>query len=181
MTEFDSSTAVFSGKPEQLSRMVNLDRLPADAWKENDLPAIFRHQLAAALDFDLHSMKLSATSAKSRDEALATAGALQIVSFSDLFFHPEPPLKLLKLAKDFFKRQAGASEQRRPGEQVAYVMYVISVMVARIRLENRITKLKDREFQPAVQWCINRPWVDEPVKELLREAGGRLSVGPPQV
>jgi hypothetical protein len=81
---------------------------------------------------------------------------------------------LLKLAKDFFKRQAGRGSERRPVEQVAYLMYLLSILVARIRLGKAITKLTDSELLQACEWGARQAWVHQEMRELLCQAAGCL-------
>ena len=55
MANFDSLQAVFKSRAEQLSKIMSLDETTPDAWTEEDLPAMLRHQMSAPLEFDLRN------------------------------------------------------------------------------------------------------------------------------
>lgn len=166
MANFDSLQAVFKSRAEQLSRIMNLDETTDDAWAEADLPAMLRHQMSAPLDFDLSSMELSQSEETTREKTLSAAAASRIRSFQDLFEHPAPPLALLNWAKDFFKQQAGASARRRPEQEVAYLLYLLSILIPRVRLGTRITTLTDADLLKGMKWAASRKWLDPKTKEM---------------
>lgn len=176
MADFDSSRAVFKSSATKLSKIMNLDVTKDDAWSERDLPGMLRHQLSAPLEFDL-SRSPPSKSSESISDGLSAAGAGRIKTFKDLLEHPKPPLAVLKATKDFFKRQAGASLKRRPEQEVAYLMYLLLIVVARVRLETPITKLNDAELLKGIRWALDLKWVDERTRAMLAEANEALHPG----
>src|SRR5947209_880702 len=121
MPEFDSATAVFKSSPEQLLKIMNLGEQLPEAWKERDRPDMLRHIRAAPLEAELKALDAG-------KNLRASAG---IKNFGELFQHSQPPLKLLHLAKEFFKAKAGAGANRRPDQEVAYLLYLLTIVTAR--------------------------------------------------
>jgi hypothetical protein len=166
MANFDSSEAVFRSDARQLSKIMNLDEATPDTWSDQDLAAMLRHQLAAPLGSDLSRLELSKSEEKIRDETLGKAASAQVRTFQDLFEHPRPPLALVKWAKDFFKQQAGASASRRPEQEVAYLLYLLSILIPRVRLGSRISKLSDADLRNGMKWAVSRKWLDGQTRKL---------------
>ncbi len=157
-----------------LSRIMNLNEAPSADWRMQDVQAMLRHQLAAPLAFDLGNAAVAEDQAGERNRALGEAKKLGIISFQDLFTHRTPPVVLLKLVKDLFKGRSGASSQRRPEHQVAYVLYLLTILSARVRCGQSITRLTDTEVSRSVQWATSLEWVDAVTKALLAEAKANL-------
>ena len=166
MANFDSSAAVFRSDAQQLSQIMSWDEATPDAWNDQDLAAMLRHQLAAPLEADLSHLELPKSEAKTRDETLGKAASAQVRTFQDLFQHPQPPLALVKWAKDFFKQQAGTAASRRPEQEVAYLLYLLSILIPRIRLGTRISKLSDTELRKGIKWAVSRKWLNGPTRKL---------------
>jgi len=172
MAESDSSQAVFKSNAERLARLMKLDETTPDIWSKRDLVAMLRHQMAAPLHFDLSSVELNAAGAKARDENLAGAVKQRINSFKDLLFHPEPPLDLLRLSKDFFKRRVKTCKKGSPEWQIAYLFYLLSILAASARRES-ISTLTAAELRKGVRWVLAREWVDARTKAFVVGALGQ--------
>ena len=54
----DSVQKVLESGPGPLSRIINLDGAALPEWREQDLRAMLRHQLAAPLAFDLRHARM---------------------------------------------------------------------------------------------------------------------------
>src|SRR5881628_631982 len=133
MPKFDSTKAVFSSDATKLAKLLHLNASTPDNWEAADLPAMFRHQLSAPLNFDLRTMAKTEPEAKTLDKTLTRSATERIRSFRDLLFHRKPPLELLTLSKEFFKLRTRACEKSSPEWQVAYLFYLLSVIVAKDR------------------------------------------------
>lgn len=134
---------------------------------------MLRHQLAAPLAFDLGNALPDKLAVRALDPALQEAGKLGIKSFKsfqDLFTHANPPLELLVSAKNIFKRQSGSAADRRPEQQVAYVLYLLTILMAKARCGRPITKLGDDAVSRSAQWALSQEWVDAATKSLLTQA-----------
>jgi hypothetical protein len=173
MTDFDSSEAVFRSDARQLSKIMNLDDLP-NAWIEQDLPAMLRHQLSTPLDFDLSSVEVKGAEAKAREKTLTGAAKERIKSFVDLLFHPEPPLELLKLSKEFFKKRTQDCKKESPEWKVAYLFYLISILAAGIHAP-KISALTQDDLIKGVKWALDQKWMNEITRAVFAKAGERLT------
>jgi len=86
-----------------------------------------------------------------------------------LFHHPSPPIELLRLTKEFAKANMDHPESGLPTEIVG-VLYYTSIAVALVRLDARISQLKDADLRRGLLWAKEQAWVDEETKTLLIEA-----------
>ena len=156
---------------------MNLGEAAAGEWNEQDLSAMLRHRLSAPLDFDGGSLEPKGSRDKGRYRILSEAAALGIRTFHDLFRHPRPPLTVLRITKDFFKVRAGSAAERRPEQEVDYLIYLLSIFAARVRTGHTITKLSDSELLRGVEWAATRKWADEETVALLGMVRQKLLVG----
>jgi hypothetical protein len=167
MRDAKTSQAVFKSSPDQLAEVLNFEVAWPNPWTEADLPAMFRHQMAAPIAFDLKTL--------ARSETVLTEAAKEgIRTFENLLQHPHPPETLLSLAKDFFKTIAGPIDSRLAGQQVAYVFYLLAILVARERLGRSLTRLSDAELLRGVEWGATRTWIDAGSREIFLQARAKL-------
>lgn len=167
--QFNSVAAVYRSDPAGLLRLLELDEHTPTNWPTTDLAGMFQHQLSAPLEFDLsHEPSPGQTTLDMRSE-LQQARRAGIRTFEDLLKHPLPPLGVLKLAKAFFKQSGNALRRNSAEQRVAYACYLLSVTVARVRLEKRITNLRDAELRHNIKWALNQAWLGDWAAELLRQ------------
>jgi len=112
-----------------------------------------------------------------RIKALSEAQGLVLKSFGDLFQHPAPALELLELVKDFAKANLEHPESGLPGE-IAATLYYTSIAAALVRLDTRISQLREADLARGWQWTLAQAWLDAPTRELLTQAVARLGAGP---
>ena len=177
MVKSNASEAVLRSEARRLSRIVNLDEATPDDWSQQDQAAMLRHQMSAPLEFDLGSLEPKRSWARERYKVLNEAAALGIRTFQDLFRHPRPPLAVLRITKDFFKVRAGPADERRPEQEVAYLMYLLSISAARVRTGQAITSLSDSELLRGVEWAASRKWADEVTVALFGMVREKLLAG----
>ena len=149
---------------ETLADLMNLEA-DDSLWNADELAAVLRHQLAAPVEFDLTYLE------PKRSRSLDTLDSLQgpeIASFRDLFHHPRPPIELLRSTKDFAKSSRSRPQAPLP-EEIATLLYLLSITTAITRLGSRITKLDDQGLRHALEWALEQPWVDAETQKLLRE------------
>src|SRR5580700_7511963 len=166
MSEFDSAGTLFKSAPKSLAAFLAAGEESARLWQPEELGAIFRHQMSAPILVDLGGFD-PATAA--RLKTLTHAQSLLLTSFLDLFLHPVPPIELLTLTKDFAKGNMDQPDSSLPNE-VAAVLYYLSIAAAYVRLGRRISQLSDAEFKRGLEWCKGKPWVEAPLQRLLDEA-----------
>ena len=151
--------------PQSLTQMMDLDGDHEKLWSPEELGAILEHQLSAPLQCDLSGLDVHLAR---RLKQLNSAGPAPLVSFGDLLSHPSPPLDLLELSKRFAK--ACRSDPSGPlPDEVATVLYFLSIVVALTRCDRRITKMDDRSLKFSLEWAIKQSWVDESTRGILKE------------
>lgn len=168
--DFDSSAVVHHSPAIGLLRLIELDEHTATAWSPADAAGMFRHQLAAPLEFDLSVEDAPGLTTVAALSELPHARQAGIRTFADLFRHASPPLAVLKVAKDFFKRAARTHPRDSAEQQVAHACYLLSVLVARLRLGKRITHLSDAELRHNLKWALRQEWLGDEMQALLRKA-----------
>jgi hypothetical protein len=170
MSEFDSAGTLLKSAPKSLAAFLAAGDEHARLWRPEELGAIFRHQMSAPILVDLSAFD-SATAA--RLKTLTQAQSLLLTSFLDLFLHPVPPIELLTLTKDFAKGNMEHPDSSLPNE-VAAVLYYVSIAAAFLRLDKRISQLGDVELERGLRWARSQPWVESPLQKLLDETLQKL-------
>lgn len=134
-------------------------------WRSHELGAILRHQLSAPILFDCCE-----TDAPTPQFGHPQPEPGQEVpqSFRELFHHPSPPLRLLRLTKDFAKKNWDHPESALPRD-VTVVLYYLSIVAALVRHGQSITKLDNEALRTGISWVIDQPWVDQSTKELCQK------------
>jgi len=135
-----------------------------------------RHQFATPLGFDLRSLALKPAENEVRETGLSQAAASGIESFEDLLFHQQPPLELLRLAKDFFKKRTREHPKGSAEWQVAYVFYLLTIAAAGAE-SAKISALTPQDLLKGIGWAVEQPWVDDKTKHLLSAAAQPLQTG----
>jgi hypothetical protein len=166
MSEFDSAGTLFKSAPKNLAAFLAAGEERARLWRPEELGAIFRHQMSAPILVDLGGFD-STTAA--RLKTLSEAQNLLLKSFLDLFLHPVPPIELLILTKDFAKGNMDQPDSSLPND-VAAVLYYLSIAAALVRLGRRISRLGDAELKRGLEWSKGKSWVEPPLQRLLDEA-----------
>jgi hypothetical protein len=166
MSDFDHPAATLRGGPKALEALINLSLVEDRLWRNEDLAAIFLHQLGASLILDLGGFDPLASD---RVKRLCAARDLPLKSFKDLFHHPAPPRELLVLTKNFAKANMVRTESPVPGE-IATALYYLSIAAGMVHLGVRISKLSDSDMRRSLTWIKGRPWIDGETSKLLDEA-----------
>ena len=169
----DSSERIGKLNPAQLSQLLTLGEKTAEVWDARDLAGMLRHQMAAPLNFDLTTLPLTKLAAKTRDQNLAEAATARIKSFGDLLFLAEPPLELLRLSKEFFKKRIQSHKEQSPEWQIAYLFYLLIILAAGVGVRT-ISTLTPGELLKGVQWALDQNWVDAQTKQLVARMRSEL-------
>jgi hypothetical protein len=157
---------------ESLARLMNLEPEREGLWGPGELGEILAHQLSASLEFDLLGLDENLVH-KLRTE---WASDPPIETFSDLLHHPCPPVEFLELTKQFAKASRSHPDSPLPDE-VAAVLHLLSVVVARTKCDRRITGLSDEGLRFSLEWALEQSWIDDSTRSLLKE--GRKAVEAP--
>jgi hypothetical protein len=171
MSDFDSSAALFKGRAQQLSALIASGEERGPLWRPEDLAAMFQHQMSAPVLMDLGSFDPQTAN---QLKALTAAQGLLLSSFADLFNHPNPPIQLLQMVKDFAKTNLDHPESGLPRE-IATALYYASIAAALVRLDKRISQLPDEDLRKGLRLTREQAWLDERTKSLLEEALKKVS------
>lgn len=156
---------VFKTDAPSLTPMMEVEAGGGKLWGPEELGAILEHQLAAPLQVDLGSLD---PQLPRRLEQLNGSGGPSVRTFRDLLGHPRPPLKLLELTKQFAKACRNHPHSPLPDE-IATVLYFLSIVVAMTRCGHRITKMDDPSLAYSLDWAVRQPWLDGSTRAILRE------------
>jgi hypothetical protein len=161
---------IINSDPRQLAALLDGAAAVDAVWQPGELAAVFRHQLAAPVQFDLAGLDRRRAQ---QVRLLAAAQGLVLKSFRDLLQHPAPPVQLLELVKDFAKRAGSSAESPLP-KAVATVLYYAAIAAARLRCDRRITRLDDAELRRGCAWARDQEWLDPETRELFTHTLARL-------
>src|SRR5258708_3382531 len=156
--------------PRLLAQILAVDDVPRRLWPDGELGAILRHQLATLVQLDLET---AGSTFRSRLIALPADQQPGKSTYEDVFHSATPSLALLGLLKQLAKSSRVRGESVLPPE-IATVIYLTSIVVARLRLAQRITEQSDESLLYGIQWVIDQPWVDEKTRSLFREGQAGL-------
>jgi hypothetical protein len=134
-------------------------------WHSEELRAILEHQWQAPLRADLSGHPRGQSR---RLTLLCDAEHLLLKSFGDVFDHKLPPIELLVMIKDFAKGNLSQPDAELPDE-IAKLLYVLSVVVARVRCRTSITTQEDATVRRNIESVLAQPWLTAHVVELLNE------------
>jgi len=157
----------------QLAELMGIQAGEDEVWGQQELAAMWQHQLSAPVEFDLTAGGVA--SAEKLTTLTQTARA-PINTFADLLHHPDPPLELLELIKQFAK--ASETDPDRPlPHDIASALYFASICAALTRQGERITKLDDDSLRRGFQWVMDQAWLEERTRTLLRDGLARIECG----
>jgi hypothetical protein len=154
-----------SHRESDLSQIMDPEKMTGRIWVDSELGAILRHQLNSPVGFDLGNMGHQTAKDLKR---LCEADHLLVESFSTLFRHPNPPVKLLVLTRDFAKLHLLRSESLLP-RKIARILYLTSIVVAMVKCGTRITKLDDAHIKEGLGWGLGHTWLDAEIQAIFRE------------
>jgi hypothetical protein len=174
MISIDVSERFRQLKCSQLARLLNVEPGAVDPWGAADLAAMFRHQLAAPVDFDLSSLPAEEANPETVAMALEQSASGQVGTFAALLTHPQPPVDLLRLSKDFFKHRAAQFPKGSPDWQLAYCFYLLTILVGH---QHRIplSTLTPAELRQAADWALQQSWVDNSARALIERVRAQLA------
>ena len=98
-------------------------------WSDHELAAMVNHQLAVPLAFDLSRLRgvdeKQVTDLTRRDDG-------HIDTFGDLLTHPNPPVEVLSMVKEYAKASMDHPSSSLP-RPIASALYYAAIVVAKLR------------------------------------------------
>ncbi len=155
--------------PRQLARLLAVDPAETEDWGPEELGAMLRHQLEARLSVDLAVAASGLAAAPGEGTPALETRSGSWGTYADLFHGAEPPIQLLWLVKDFAKANCCHPASALPND-IATLLYLMSIVAARLHARERISQLTDEELRGGVQWVLGQTWVDERTRGLFVEA-----------
>ena len=158
--------AVFDTDRRQLATLLDLSPDAERLWGDDELGALLRHQMTAPMQVDLINLERGLAL---KVRTLAESQGLTLKSFGDLLAHPNPPVELLKITKEFAKACRLSPHSPLPRE-IASVLYFASIAAALVRCRRRITGLGNDALADGLNWVLARHWLDAPTRALVEES-----------
>jgi hypothetical protein len=149
-----------------LARLIDTEGSAHRLWSPEELGAIFRHEISAPVEYSLEGVDSAVRGGLAR---LCASHGLLIRSIADLLNHPNPPVELLALTKDYAKASREHPEGVLPPE-VATVLYFACIAAALVRCGRHITELADESVRHGMEWGASIPWLDDGTRALFMEA-----------
>ena len=105
-------------------------------------------------------------------QSRATEGQA-IRTFRDLLTHPQPPVTLLQVTKQFAKAMVCSPESPVPAE-IGRVLYLAAILAALLRCGQRITELDTAALREGIDWALVQPWLDPALRPLFEAGRGHF-------
>jgi len=154
---------IFDSQAISLAQIMTWGEGNEEVWKPDELGAIFKHQLSAPLQVDFSNLSHPRMR---RVQSLCLAVSPPIKTFADLLHHSHPPVELLEMTREFAKMCRSHAESRLPDE-IATMLYSLSIAVALTKCNRRITKLDRQGLRYTFDWALGQSWLDSSTRELL--------------
>ena len=155
--------------------LLELMRMQPDTgpeWSTDDFGAILRHQMSLPIETDLENLGADLAV---RLADLCTAADPPIGCYAELFAHPDPPLELLEIVKEYAKACRDHVPSPLPPE-VATVLYFASIAAAFDCHQASISSLAPGELRAGLSWTRRRAWVDDGTRRVIDAALLRLTI-----
>lgn len=152
-----------------LARIVDFSKAGEVPFPEEELGAVWKHQLDAPLNSDLDLSRLELKKSRRADDA----GEVP-VTFGELLRDKNPPLELLCEVKDFGKNSWTIGENALPKE-IGTVLYFAAVAAAMQQCDASITSLSRRQMRRGLKWCTKQKWLDAETRALLKNCAGSVA------
>jgi hypothetical protein len=165
MDDSNSSQTIFLSGPASLARILAQDQPDAGLWAQQEMRAMWEHQMSALIEADLEIPQPgNSSAADDSEEGAGFTGKC----FRELLENSSPPLALLRLTKDFAKRTFKEAEDSQLKE-IAAALYYTSYAAGLTRRGQRLGGMETLELRGGFDWALGRAWLDDQTKELLSQ------------
>jgi hypothetical protein len=161
---FGNRNVTIRSDPDRLARIFAATLEDHPPYCREELGPILRHQLSAAVEFDLGSLDPGSQRLLRAAAACGDQGGIR--TFRDLFSHEHPPIQLLQLTKDFAKNHLNHPDSPLPPE-IAVVLYYASIISGLVRLKRSLSWLTPADLARGLVQMLSLPWLDEELRRLF--------------
>jgi hypothetical protein len=141
-------------------------------WSQQELGAIWRHQLQTSL---ISSPEVEANESLTASLARHAQSVPPIRTFGELLSHAQPPVELLEFVKQYAKSCRIGTDAAIPDE-IATVLYIVSIVAAMTKCDRAISKMDAIAQRHCVDWALEQTWLDEPTRRLLESGSDAVGV-----
>jgi len=150
--------------------LIDLDDAIPKLWRDDDLAAMFRHQLATPLEFDL-GQQMPQVLRDLRTSAEGAAAACR--TFRQILLDDATgvvtPDAVLEAIKNYGKSLGRHRDSVVPRE-IGKLLYFCAIAAARVRSGTQISDLPSPALESGLRWAMQQPWIDDPSRQLLAAA-----------
>jgi len=172
MDDSDSTQTIFLSGPASLARVLAQDQPDGALWAQQEMRAMWEHQMAAPIEADLDMVQPPNSSAAGEP---AEAAGFVGKSFRDLLENSNPPLSLLKLTKDFAKRTFKEAEDSQ-FKEIAAALYYASYAAGLTHCGQRLGGMDTVELRGGFDWALGRTWLDGQTRKHISDGRALLDV-----
>ncbi len=121
-------------------------------WTDSELNEQIAHVLV---------LPIPVSHAAAQTEGLQNSAGLYLNNLQDVFQHPNPPLELLAMLKDFMKRQ-----DKMP-EPIAQAVYLACITMAELVHGQRISTIDEQSLSSSCEQLLQETWLPESLHKVI--------------
>ena len=151
---------------QRLAGLLNWNEDEHSPWSQEQLTALFEHQLKTPLSkqFAEISPRLAAAL-----PPLTSGQDKPITTLEDLLKHPSPPIEVLRAVKDWATHSMRSKNDKTP-PQIAPIVYLTAVAVALVRCDERISSSGDTDLEATFRQALEATWAGDQIRQIFRLA-----------
>lgn len=157
--------------PTALLAMLNVSEKSPHVWPVQELAAILRHELGAPLALALGPYAAEATTILEQNSGKEP----QPRTLEGLLIQSQPSPEFLNVIKKFAKRSCLEGAEDGLPREIALVLYFLSIALARMRCQVRLSELPDEALMNGLRWTMEQDWTAKSIRMLAAEALRQLA------
>lgn len=157
-------------KIQRLAKLLDLRDDEPSTWSDEQHAASFQLQMALPLRTALADVSPRMTALLS---LVAGENNQPIVTLGDLFEHPQPPIEILQIVKEWATQCMQKKNDDIP-PRVAPVIYLAAVAAAFVKCQHRLTRSDDTDLQVTFRQALGASWITGSIRHLFQNALQRL-------
>lgn len=152
---------------EFIASLLALDDEGRPLWPAAELQVALRKELARPLQDYAETLDRFGLPVAVREDALT--GTLAQLLLHD----PAPSVAALRALKSFAKHEVNTPRASLPPD-VALLLYYGAIIAARLRRNERISRLKDDDLRRGLNWAARQLWIDPTTRDLFLQGLSHL-------